>query len=181
MEFREKQRAVFASMVVASMVSVFVILVGISCNPFGCIENASTSERVMILAASCMAIGLCFAIHIGIMARHRFFSTEDIDGGGLRVGSDQAHILQAVLQNTLEQSVLAIITYLAWAVLMPATYLSVIPLAASSFIFGRLLFFLNYKKGAARRALGFALTFYPTVFMLFYTAFVFFKSNVGGV
>ena len=50
----------------------------------------------------------CLAINIGLLARHRFFTPDDIDGGGLTPGTATAHILQSMLQNTLEQSVLAL-------------------------------------------------------------------------
>ncbi|WP_242482515.1 MAPEG family protein [Thiocystis violacea] len=74
--------------------------------------------------------------------------------------------LQTLLQNTLEQFSIALIAYLSWAVAMPAAWMSVIPLAAMTFAIGRILFFAGYKKGAPSRALGFTLTFYPSVLML---------------
>ena len=56
--------------------------------------------------------------------------------------------------------------YASWAVIMPTQRLSVLPLAAISFGIGRVLFFVGYRKGASFRALGFAMTFYPSVLML---------------
>jgi len=38
--------------------------------------------------------------------------------------------------------------------------------AAILFVFGRILFWRGYARGAPARALGFALTFYPTLAML---------------
>jgi len=49
---------------------------------------------------------------------------------------------------------------------MPGQTLSVIPLSAIAFSVGRVLFFTGLKGGAPSRALGFALTFYPSVAML---------------
>jgi hypothetical protein len=46
-------------------------------------------------------------LSIGLLARHRMLTPEDIDGGGLTEGTPRAHQLQAILQNTLEQSTLA--------------------------------------------------------------------------
>ena len=74
--------------------------------------------------------------------------------------------MQSLLQNTLEQSVLALLIYLAWAAVMPSAWLSVVPLAAVSFALGRLLFLAGYASGAPSRALGFTMTFYPSIAML---------------
>jgi hypothetical protein len=110
--------------------------------------------------------GLFLGLSVGRLARHRFFTPQDIDGGGLTNGTHEARILQSLLQNTLEQFALAFAAYLAWAVIMPVLWLSVVPLAAITFGIGRVLFFAGYKEGAPHRAVGFALTFYPSMVML---------------
>ena len=109
---------------------------------------------------------LPLVLSIGALARHRFFTPADIDGSGLTQGTDKATILQAVLQNTLEQTVLAFITQTVWTAIMPATALGVVPAAAVMFLIGRATFALGYRHGAAARSFGFALTFYPSVIML---------------
>jgi len=108
----------------------------------------------------------CLAINIAMLARHRFFSSDDIDGGGLAKGTATALILQSTLQNTLEQAVLAIPVHVAWAVVMPTTWHLAIPAAAILFVIGRVLFWRGYARGAPARALGFSLTFYPSLLML---------------
>ena len=40
------------------------------------------------------------------------------------------------------------------------------PTAGLLFVIGRIAFFAGYARGAPARALGFALTFYPTVLLL---------------
>jgi hypothetical protein len=109
---------------------------------------------------------LILGIAIGRLAKHRFFNADDIDGAGLTVASAEAKLLQALLQNTLEQTALAVPTYLAWALLMPGAWLSTVPMAATFHALGRLLFFFGYEKGAGHGALGFALTFYSTMVLL---------------
>ncbi len=106
------------------------------------------------------------AIHIALLARHRFFTPEDINGGGLSAGTAHARILQAALQNTLEQSVLALSVYAIWAAAMPHAWQAAIAVAAILFGLGRALFLRGYAGGAPARAIGFALTFYPTLAML---------------
>lgn len=108
----------------------------------------------------------CLAINVGLLARHRFFTPDDIDGGGLTAGTPTAHILQSMLQNTLEQTVLALGVHAAWAILMPQRFLPAVAVAAMLFAIGRALFWRGYASGAPHRALGFALTFYPQVAML---------------
>jgi hypothetical protein len=109
---------------------------------------------------------LWLAANIAMLARHRFFTPADIDGGGLSDGTSTARILQSILQNTLEQAVLAISVHLIWAATMPWRWQAAIPAAAMLFFLGRALFWRGYARGAPARALGFALTFYPTVAML---------------
>jgi uncharacterized membrane protein YecN with MAPEG domain len=101
-----------------------------------------------------------------MLARHRFFTPADIDGGGLSEGTSTAKLLQSILQNTLEQSVLACSVHLLWAAAMPRTWQAAVPAAAMLFFFGRLLFWRGYSHGAPARAIGFGLTFYPSVAML---------------
>jgi len=106
------------------------------------------------------------AVNIALLARHRFFTPEDIDGGGLTEGTPRAQVLQSTLQNTLEQMVLAFAVHLVWAGTMPREWQGAIPAAAVLFIVGRVLFWRGYARGAPARALGFALTFYPTLALL---------------
>lgn len=106
------------------------------------------------------------AASIAALARHRFFNPADIDGSGLTDGTPKAKVLQSVLQNTLEQVVLAVVTHLLWAAAMPWRWQAAVPAAAMLFFLGRALFWRGYGHGAPARALGFALTFYPTIAML---------------
>jgi len=111
-------------------------------------------------------IVVCLVVNIAMVANHRFFTPDDIDGGGLSVGTARVRLLQSMLQNTLEQTVLAMAVHLIWASVMPANWQAAIPAAALLFAIGRVLFWHGYAKGAPSRALGFGLTFYPSAAML---------------
>lgn len=124
------------------------------------------TERLAFTLKLETVLATWLALSIGLLARHRFFNVADLDGSGLTPGSDKARILQANLQNTLEQTLLAVLVHLIWASYMPADFLMVIPAAVALFIIGRILFLAGYHRGAEARALGFALTFYPSVLML---------------
>lgn len=77
----------------------------------------------------------------------------------------QVRVLQAVLQNTLEQVVLAVLAHGAFAALVPPDWLGLIPTYTVLFVVGRVLFAAGYAGGAAGRAVGFALTFMPSMAM----------------
>jgi hypothetical protein len=109
---------------------------------------------------------LTLMISVMRVANHRFDTPEDIDGSGLTIGTPRIQILRAILQNTLEQTVMAAVTYLIWAVVMPHYWLRVIPVAALLFAVGRALFTIGYAQGAGGRAMGFGLTMYPNAGML---------------
>jgi hypothetical protein len=101
---------------------------------------------------------------IGNVARLRFASAVDIDGSGLTASSSRISPSIAILQNTLEQAVLAAVLYLALACLPGPHGIGFIPKFLVLFCIGRCAFWIVYRFGAAGRAFGFAATFYPTVF-----------------
>jgi hypothetical protein len=124
-------------------------------------------RRETCLGLQCSLLPV-LALLIAVMrvANYRFYSPEDIDGSGLTNPTPQVQVLRALLQNTLEQAVLAVAAYLARAAAMPLGWLRAIPVAAGLFIAGRVLFARGYRKGAAGRAMGFGLTMYSTAALL---------------
>jgi uncharacterized membrane protein YecN with MAPEG domain len=85
------------------------------------------------------------------------------DGSGFAPASEQLRISVAIVQNTLEQAVLAAVLYLALARLGQPDEAALVPQLAALFCLGRLAFWIGYRHGAPWRAFGFAVTFYPTV------------------
>ena len=130
--------------------------------PYPPAPTADVSARLAQWTAASLVVGLWLFAAVARLARHRFFVAADIDAA-LGAGSAKARVLQSLLQNTLEQVVLATLTYGAW-LLVARPLLPIAPVwaAAGCFCLGRLLFFIGYERGAAARSLGFALTFYPT-------------------
>lgn len=161
-----EQRGVLKGIVPALMIALLV-LGAVLWIPTGLQPPAAdVASRLIHVAAWDLLVVVWLVIAIGALARHRFFHAEDIDGGGLTAGSTSAKVHQSVLQNTLEQVVLAVLVHGACAVLLPVGWLAVIPAAAVLFALGRFFFWRGYRHGAAARALGFGLTFYPTVMLL---------------
>ncbi|HCE08488.1 MAG TPA: hypothetical protein DEQ40_07785 [Oxalobacteraceae bacterium] len=131
------------------------------------LHNAQDALRWLVL------FPLPLMICITALARHRFFNAQDIDGSGLTRGTERAVLLQAILQNTLEQTVLASLTYIGFLAVSPPPYFGVMPSAVVLFLAGRLAFAWGYASGAGSRAFGFALTFYPTVVLCASAALLF--------
>lgn len=166
MALSDKQRGVVRGMLVAVAVTLVVLGGALVLHPVVLPPGTTDGGRIAFALKMDSVIAFWLVLSIGRLARHRFFTPEDIDGGGLCPGTDKAHVLQAVLQNSLEQTVLAVLAHLAWVVIMPISAIAAIPAAVFLFLCGRVLFVQGYAAGAPSRALGFGLTFYPSVLML---------------
>src|SRR6185369_9922326 len=76
-------------------------------------SRAAVASWALVLPA--MTLLICIAR----LAKHRFFTPEDINGSALTSGTERARFLQALLQNTLEQTCLAVPIYIATATITP--------------------------------------------------------------
>ena len=162
-----KQRGVSKGIIIGMSISLCVFVASVLMHPVSSATHVTFAHRIYLAVNVAIAPVFCLALSIAALAKHRFFRPTDIDGSASSAGaSEQAQILQSILQNTLEQTVLAAFVYLFWAMLMPARFLAVLCSAVLLFVLGRLLFALGYGKGAPARSLGFALTFFPTLLML---------------
>jgi len=170
MPLSEKQRGVFKGIIVGAVITIVVIFGSIYFGPELLDPGAPAGERVAFALAADLLLALWLGVSVGRLARHRFLSPEDIDGGGLTRGTEHAKVLQATLQNTLEQTVLAVLAHSIWIVTVPVSWAAAVPAAVCLFIVGRLLFVWGYGGGAPSRAIGFALTFYPSMLMLVISA-----------
>ncbi len=173
----EKQRGVLGGMAAAFVAGAVCLVAAVVWAPTWLLPGGAFPATLAWSMQWDVAVVFCLALSIGLLAKHRFFTPDDIDGSGLTAGTSKAHVLQSVLQNTLEQSVLAIGIHSAWAVVMPVSWQAAVPVAALLFVIGRILFWKSYARGAAARSFGFALTFYPTLLMLFaVAAFMVYRS-----
>jgi len=166
MSLTSDQAGVVRGIILGIFATLFIVFGGIQWNPFGYSASINLEARLESSVAYLAIPGLFLSLSIGRLAKRRFLSSKDINGSGLSVASDSAKILQALIQNTLEQTVLAVIAYFTWIVVMPSNWLSVVPLAAITFGLGRVIFFIGYKYGAPGRVLGFTLCFFPSVAIL---------------
>lgn len=163
-EFRQEQRAVAVSMAAALAVTVVVLAVALR----GGMPVPFAARVQFALRVELLVVGWLVAA-IGNVARLRFFSERDIAGSGAQSGSDRVRVAGAILQNTFEQTGLAIVTHLIVAASFARSD-GVIVALAGLFVVGRFCFWWGYGQGAAGRAFGFALTFYPSVAALLASA-----------
>ena len=166
MELSEKQKGVVRGVIPAA-VSTVIGLCGVSLLvPVSALPADEAGARLTWATQWTLLPTLTLMICIMRVANYRFASPADIDGSGLTAGTDRVLVLRAILQNTLEQAVLAVLAYMIWAAVMPHGWLRAIPIAALLFTTGRILFARGYDSGAAGRAMGFGLTAYSTFGML---------------
>ncbi|MDP1028381.1 MAPEG family protein [Sphingomonas sp. KR1UV-12] len=156
--FPAEQRRVAIRMAAALAVTAVAVAIGLL-HPGPSLPPA---ERAMLAIRTDLFVVIWLAVAIGNVARLRFLSPADIAGSAAGPSSPRIAPASAFLQNTLEQVALAVPVHVALAIAMPrpATLLAIL---AALLAVGRLCFALGYAKGAAARAFGFALTFYPTL------------------
>ncbi|MEM7073848.1 MAG: MAPEG family protein [Pseudomonadota bacterium] len=111
------------------------------------------------LMGAVFAPGLVLVAMVGRIAQRRFFDATLIDGQAPRPGT-AADIDARVLQNTLEQTVLALCI---WPLVGFTLGAGVVLVLGLGFAVARLAFWVGYHRAPPLRAFGFAATFYPTV------------------
>lgn len=166
--FREQQRGVALRMLLALAITLGALAAAAAWAPGGA-STAPVAERLQTaLRADLFVVGW-LAAAIANVARMRFFSRSDLAGSSAGPGSQPVRDAGAILQNTAEQVVLALAAHLVLAATLanPALLLAAL---VTLFCAGRALFWIGYGRGAPGRALGFALTFYPTLAALLIAA-----------
>jgi hypothetical protein len=107
----------------------------------------------------------CILVTMGV----RFFSDEGFDG----TRTPKSRFMEVnlrVTQNTLEQTVLALIAWPGLAIALAPEDLGIIPALALLFGLGRALFWAGYHVSPNARAIGFGLTAVPTAVALIWLA-----------
>lgn len=178
MPLSKKQQGVLRGMITASCLSGVLLIAGAALFPENWLPQDTGAALFAFAAANVLIAAVWLMVSIGTLARHRFVTPQDIDGSGLTSGSPAARVYQAILQNTLEQTVLASVAYSAFAAVAPVSFLGALPVAVLLFWIGRFTFWRGYANGAAHRAFGFALTFYSTVLLMLATALILLHSIV---
>lgn len=107
---------------------------------------------------------------VGSVSEERFWNPADRKGSAYSKPSPAIVVRLAVLQNSLEQTVLAIGAHLVLAALLRGAELVLIPLLVLLYLLGRASFAAGYAAGALGRAFGMALTGAALLFALILAA-----------
>ena len=124
------------------------------------------AERLAYALKADLFLLLWLAGCVRAVSGGRFHSPEDIGGSARGAPSPQLAIKVAVLQNTLEQTVLASGGLLVLAAVLRGEEMVLIPVLAALFLAGRVAFALGYGRGRTGRAFGMALTAAPIIVAL---------------
>lgn len=165
--FRREQRRVIAGIAAVGLVVALLLAASHALRPIAVPPLPGFAERIAYALRLEVFVVFWLALAIANVARLRFFSAQDIAGSGLTEASPKLRQARAILQNTLEQAVLAMAAHLALAAQPGQAWMPLLPVMVLLFGLGRLLFWIGYRHGAAGRAIGFGLTFYPSMFCLF--------------
>jgi hypothetical protein len=124
---------------------------------------AELVDRLAFAVRADLFVLVWILIGVRMVSSGRFRSPADIDGSAAGPPSPVIATKVAFLQNTLEQSIMAIGVHLALATLLGGDALSLIISAVVLFAVGRVTFFIGYPKGAGGRAFGMVTTVLPTL------------------
>jgi hypothetical protein len=114
--FKQEQRGVALGMAAAALLTIIALSAALALSPSDML--LPLTDRLKLALRCDLFVVVWLAIAIGNVARLRFFSADDIAGSALTQQSQRVRIASAVLQNTLEQVVLAIPIHLALACLL---------------------------------------------------------------
>jgi hypothetical protein len=160
---RREQRGVALGIGAAILLASAAVLAVLLLRPLVVPPLPGFAERLAYALRLQAGVAIWLGLAIANVARLRFFSAVDIGGSAGTESSPAVRRAGAVLQNTLEQTVLAMAAHLALAAQPGPFWMPLLPVLVLLFGLGRLCFWTGYARGAAARAFGFALTFYPSM------------------
>ena len=164
MAFDNEQRGIRNGALSALLVTLAAFAISISLPlPYAEFDEFSGSETLLAIIAALLVGSL--AVAIMNVANQRFFEPLDRNAAAAGTSTERIAQLQAILRNTHEQVTIAALVYFIAAMLLPVGWTDLILVASILFATGRLFFAKGYSKGAAARAFGFGLTFYPSILL----------------
>jgi len=117
-----------------------------------------TADRLAYALKWDLLIFLWLAGCVRAVSSGRFRSPADIRGSAFGPPSPKIAVQVAVLQNSLEQTILAVGGHLVLATVLYGQELVLIPTLVALYLIGRIAFALGYAKGPAGRSFGMSLT-----------------------
>lgn len=164
--YSPEQRGVVLASVAALVVCAVMLGAGFAWLPpemFGLGPAMDAGERIAFALKADILLFVWLAGCVRAVSGGRFGSPADIRGSAYAPPSPAIAVRAAVLQNSLEQTVLAVGAHLALAAVLEGSELVLLPVLVMLYLVGRACFAAAYAKGAAARAFGMALTGASTV------------------
>ena len=161
MTFDREQRGIIRWSLVAITLTIVVVGAGWLWLPpdlVGAEGIRTLAEQIAFALKWNLLILLWLAGCVRAVASGRFRSPDDRPGAAYGPPSAALAVPAAILQNSLEQTVLAFGASLILATLLRGPELVVIPLLVLLYLVGRIAFAAGYAKGAVARAFGMGLT-----------------------
>lgn len=128
------------------------------------------------MAAAVLTVLWVF-VGFALVARGRRHSRADIQGSAFAPPSSSIAVFVAFLQNTVEQTLMAIVVQGAVLFIVGAATAPFVAAQVFLFAVGRIAFLVGYRKGAAGRAFGLAVTALPTFFGFVVAIFVLIETT----
>ncbi len=130
---------------------------------FGLHDAMSSGDRLVFAVKWNLPVLLWLAYCLRAVSSGRFREPADRKGSAYGEPTPPLAVRIAILQNSLEQTVLAIGSSLLLAAVLRGDELVLIPAAVTLYLAGRVTFASSYPRGAAARAFGMALTAGPLI------------------
>ena len=162
-----KQQQVKYGAAAAAVTSVIFIYFGYRFYPFEIPKLMTMADRLAFVFQFELFAMLMLLAGIGSIAKQRFQNKDAIDGATSNLPS-AIEINLRYLQNTLEQFVLVVIAHLVLVTVIDSESVKIIPILVCWWVIGRILFWVGYHQFPVGRAVGFGITFYPTVCVIAY-------------
>ena len=161
MKFDREQAAIVRWSAAAILMTAAALAAGFlwaSSTAFGFGETMSTAGRIAFTLKWDILVFLWLAGCVRAVASQRFREPADRKGAAYGAPTPKLAIRAAILQNSLEQTVIAVGAHLILATVLRGSELILIPLLVILYLVGRISFAVRYPHGAAARAFGMALT-----------------------
>lgn len=145
----------------AMMFSAVVFVVGYAALPPGWLglgPVVETADRIAFALKADLPIFLWLAGCVRSVSKARFYSPDDIRGSAYAPPGPALAVRVAVLQNSLEQTVLAVGAHLILATVLRGPELRIIPVLVGLYLVGRVTFAIGYARRPTGRAFGMAVT-----------------------
>jgi len=161
MTLDKEQKGIVRNSALAILASCIVLVGGylwVSPAYFGLDQVLPAGDRIAFALLSDLPVFVWLAGCVRAVSSFRFREPADRKGAAFGPPTPALAIRIAVLQNSLEQTVLVVGAHLILATQLRGPELVIIPLSTLLYLCGRALFALNYAKGAVPRSFGMALT-----------------------